>query len=761
MLALNRSRSLALLVAGAILCTAVPAHAQQSTTARSARSVLPAPAMKTNPAIGGGTARPKNPKSVPARGNVTTGVFDIFSGVGERVSHTTIHMPAATGTALMGDWNGDGVRTPGRYASGNWFVTDAVVGTQTKWVQFQYFRADSDVSVPLTGRIDGDRVSDVGFFDNGKWQWKMSADGSVKTDDFGQPGDKPIVGDWNGDGKDELGVVRDGSWILRITNVTKKPKVSAGGIVTMVPEAHAAVVTFPFGVATDLPIVGDWNGDGIDSPGVIRAGTQWIVTNSIATLGKTRTIAIPDISGTTPLVASQATGYDHCPTASPVAEAEGLALARQIRAPAKLKGSTKQPGLAEIKKTVQDGLRFAITNDYTKRLKDEWNIPYYDVLNSHKSIEESVRRSANIAQAAAIMLSTSDWKTVNGISRDKLLAYTRWQIRSIACQHGSVSPGGWGDQWQSGLWATVTGHAAWMIWGSLTPQERAYVAKMVATEADAVAARGPHYYKNRDGAELAPGNSKADEDSWDLTSPSLALAMMPNDKRADEWRRAIVEYSIAEFSRPSDLTNNKVVNGVNISRSLPGTNAQEDGTIVNHGIINPDYIQNVIHPWWGASMLRAGRVPAPEAMFLNTDIVYRALTVVDFPSPPYAAPGGTVYKPGGQIYYPQGVKWGARRPATFTGVDSFAAQYSAPDTKAADNLAAHARDTRAMQQRYTDGHIYAKGAVEESYALGKEEYALQQTALAWWATALPTGPGLKVDRSAVKNVNLNPRGADR
>lgn len=743
------------------MLTAVPVHAQQSMTSATVRAVQPAPAMPAPPSIKGSATRPKHATSVPARGNLTTGVFDVFSGVGERVSHTTLNLPKSSGQAVMGDWNGDGVRTPGRYTGGTWYSTDASVGSPTQWINPVNFSGDTSTSVALTGLIDNDRVSDIGFFNNGRWKWKLSSDGSTKSDDFGQAGDLPVVGDWNGDGRDDLGVVRAGSWILRIPNTTKPPKVAKGGVVTMVPEAKAAVVTVPFGVATDIPIAGDWNGDGTDTPGVIRAGTQWIVSQSLAKIGKTKTITIPDIAGTTPLIGSQATGYDQCPTASPVAQAEGLDLAKQIRAPAKLKGSTKQPGLAEIKATVEDGLRFAMTNDYTKRLTDEWKVPYYDVLSSHKSVEESVRRSANIAQAASIMLSTTNWKNEKNISRAKLLAYARWNIRSIACQHNSISPGGWGGQWQSALWAAVTGHAAWMIWNELTPQERAYVAKMVAAEADAVSERGPHYYKNRDGTELAPGNSKADEVSWDLTGPSIALAMMPNNKHANEWRRAIVEYSIAEFARPSDLTSNKVVNGVNISRSLPGTNAQEDGTIVNHGIINPDYIQNVVHPWWGASLLRVGRVAAPEAMFLNDDIVYRALSVVDFPSPPYAAPGGTVYKPGGVIYYPQGVKWGARRPATFTGVDSFAAQYSAPDTKAAENLAAHARDTRGMQQRFTDGHIYAKGAIEESYALGKEEYALQQTALAWWATALPTGPALKLDKSAVKNVNLNPRGADR
>lgn len=764
MLELNRTSALAIVLAGATLLTAVPTHAQPLTApARqpSAKtSVLPAPAMTTNPGVKRTKDKTNKPTSVPAAGNATSGVFTIFGGPGTRANRTTITMPAASGTAVMGDWNGDGIQTPGRFAGGQWFTTDVAVDSP-KWNLLTTF-GGAEGDVPVVGLMDDDRISDVGVFNNGKWTWRLTGSAAPRTDDFGQPGDVPAVGDWNGDGRDELGVFRQGSWILRFEGVTKKPKVAKDAVVEMVPDAKAAVVTFPFGVASDVPVVGDWDGDGTDSPGIVRAGTTWFLSRGIAKLKKATALTIPVPVGSVPLVGSQATRFDHCPTASPNAEAAAMELAKLVSPPAKLVGTAVgRPGMPEIKATVEDSLRYVMVNDYTRRLKDDWPYPYFDVLDTHKTAEESVRRSANIAQAAAIMLSTTSWKNTQNISRAQLLAYTRWLLRSIACQHGSITPGGWGQQWQSALWAAAAGHAGWLIWDELAPQERAYIASMVAAEADAVSARGPKYYRNREGAELAPGNSKADEVSWDLVAPSLALAMMPTAKRAEKWRRTVVEFSIAAFARPSDLTNGTVVNGVNISQKLPGTNANEDGTITNHGIINPDYIQNVVHPWWGASLLRVARQPVPEAMFLNADIVYRALTVVNFPSPPYAAPGGIVYQPGGQIYYPQGVKWGARRPATFTGVDSFAAQYSAPDTHAAENLAAHARDTRGMQLRYKDGRIYASGTLEESYALGREEYALQQTALAWWAESLPTGPGLKLDKSKVNGVDLNSRGPDR
>jgi hypothetical protein len=95
-----------------------------------------------------------------------------------------------------------------------------------------------------------------------------------------------------------------------------------------------------------------------------------------------------------------------------------------------------------------------------------------------------------------------------------------------------------------------------------------------------------------------------------------------------------------------------------------------------------------------------------------------------------------------------------RRPATFTGVDAFANQYAAADTRAGEFLAAHARDTRALQLRWSDGHIYAEGNSEDSYRLGKEEYALQQISLAWWAAAVGTGTRMTVDTTGYPGISL-------
>ena len=45
---------------------------------------------------------------------------------------------------------------------------------------------------------------------NGNYAWEVS-DTSLS---WGLPGDIPVIGDWNGDGKDDIGIFRPSQWHL-------------------------------------------------------------------------------------------------------------------------------------------------------------------------------------------------------------------------------------------------------------------------------------------------------------------------------------------------------------------------------------------------------------------------------------------------------------------------------------------------------------------------------------------------------------------
>ena len=80
---------------------------------------------------------------------------------------------------------------------------------------------------------------------------------------MGQKGDVPIVGDWNGDGRSKVGVFRKGFWSLDYDG-----NLAWDGA----KDRFIALGGNP----VDIPVVGDWNGDGRTKVGVYRQ-TQWLV----------------------------------------------------------------------------------------------------------------------------------------------------------------------------------------------------------------------------------------------------------------------------------------------------------------------------------------------------------------------------------------------------------------------------------------------------------------------------------------------------
>ena len=97
--------------------------------------------------------------------------------------------------------------------------------------------------------------------------WYLDADGSQSWNvpgdsyfSFGISTDEPIVGDWNGDGDDEIGIHRGNMWYLDYD----------GNGQWNVPGDQY----FHFGIVGDEPVVGDWDGDGTDEVGVHR-GSAW------------------------------------------------------------------------------------------------------------------------------------------------------------------------------------------------------------------------------------------------------------------------------------------------------------------------------------------------------------------------------------------------------------------------------------------------------------------------------------------------------
>lgn len=131
---------------------------------------------------------------------------------------------------FMGDWDGDGIDTPGLYRQSDGYV---------------YLR---------NSNTQGD--ADLSFF-------------------FGDPGDIPLVGDWNGDGRDTVSVYRPSDATIYIVNTLGA---DGGGL-------GAADTSFVFGNPGDQPFVGDFDGDGVDTVGLYRRSTGFVYFRDSLTMG--------------------------------------------------------------------------------------------------------------------------------------------------------------------------------------------------------------------------------------------------------------------------------------------------------------------------------------------------------------------------------------------------------------------------------------------------------------------------------------------
>ena len=163
------------------------------------------------------------------------------------------------GVPFWGDWDGDGVATPGRWRNGVFHLSNQRDGGG-ELVVLPYGRSTDK---PVVGDWDGDGIDTIGVVRGNKWilrnEYRSGADDIVMH--YGRDTDKPVVGDWDGNGTDTLGVVRGNKWILR--NVYR---------------SGADDIVMRYGRDTDLPVVGDWDGNGTDTLGVVR-GNRWILRN--------------------------------------------------------------------------------------------------------------------------------------------------------------------------------------------------------------------------------------------------------------------------------------------------------------------------------------------------------------------------------------------------------------------------------------------------------------------------------------------------
>jgi uncharacterized delta-60 repeat protein len=178
----------------------------------------------------------------------------------------------STDIPVAGDYDFDGKWDISVFRDGAWYLSRSSAGVT-------WFVLGAAGDTPMVGDFQGFPYEARWNYDfavrrvqGGSVTWHTATDvgwtpsSGIITGEL--PADTPVVGDFDGDSRDEIGYFRDGVWTTRDS----------------IPGAPTAA--FSWGVAGDIPVPEDYDGDGQTDYAVFRpsTGVWWINRSTAGTL---------------------------------------------------------------------------------------------------------------------------------------------------------------------------------------------------------------------------------------------------------------------------------------------------------------------------------------------------------------------------------------------------------------------------------------------------------------------------------------------
>ena len=230
-----------------------------------------------------------------------------------------------------------------------------------------------------------------------------------------------------------------------------------------------------------------------------------------------------------------------------------------------------------------------------------------------KSSEQGVRPNADLSMICAFLVKYGKpagvtlpggvtWDDLETLAMKSLVfAYSTHKANKLkVCNGGDY----WGSTstadhvWESSLWAMSVAYSAFFQWEKLTEAQRGYIYNLLKAECN--------YELYRTIPTGYAGDTKAEENGWEVDVLAAALGLFPDDELAPKWFERMREFAVNSYSHQDDAKNNTIIDpdydNKTVAQLYKGPNLYSDYTLQNHNMFHTSY-QNVVMQELGEAAL--------------------------------------------------------------------------------------------------------------------------------------------------------------